>query len=310
MSTGWARDAARTAPGGTLVQTYQYNADTSFVQDMGLKLEASLPNWTVTYSREEGVLINETAARSYGYEPATDALGETLYVGSSGEGEEVTSYTIAGIIDDFVFTGVAQVYTGQGQSRQASPPVYLRADTSGYSEAIVLSRTADLAALRDRIETTWTQELQTVYPFESQFYSELTQERNGPMQDLASIAGFTASLAVLITLLGLLSIAAHTVETRRQEIGIRKALSATISGLVVLLSRDFLWLVGAAVVVSLPVAWWLNAAWLQFLPDSVSIGLGPMALTVVALLALAVLIVASQAFRSARLNPAYTLRDE
>jgi len=316
LSVDWDTDPVRIDPDDVPIQIYRYDADTSFVQDMGLSLEAARPDWRVIYSSGDGVLINETAAHGFGFETATNAVGTTMYRGDSDDGDDVIPYTVVGVVDNFAATGAGQIYTGR--SRQVSPPLFFRADTVGYSRAVVRARTADLAALRDRLEAMWTQDLQTDYPFTSRFYSELTQERNGPMQDLSSIAGFTTFLAILITLLGLLSLAAHTVQTRTKEIGIRKALGATLSGLVVLLSRDFVVLlsrdfvrlVGAAVVAALPVAWWPNAQWLRFVPDPVAIGLSPVALAVVVLLTLAVLTVASQTFRAARLNPATTLRDE
>ena len=124
------------------------------------------------------------------------------------------------------------------------------------------------------------------------------------------MAGFISLLAILITLLGLLSIAAHHVRTRTKEIGIRKAMGATVSSLIVLLSQNFLRLVGIAAVLTLPAAWYLNEQWLQYLPDPVSVGSGVMIAAVGSLLLLALLTVGSQTLRAARLDPATTLRDE
>jgi putative ABC transport system permease protein len=156
----------------------------------------------------------------------------------------------------------------------------------------------------------WTAELETDYPFQARFYSDVIRERYGPLQDLASVVGFIAGLAILITLLGLLSIAAHHVKTRTKEIGIRKALGATASSLVVLLSQNYLRLVGIAAALTLPAAWYLNAQWLQYLPGPVSVGSGVMIGAVSGLFLLALLTVGSQTLRAARVDPTTTLRDE
>jgi putative ABC transport system permease protein len=156
----------------------------------------------------------------------------------------------------------------------------------------------------------WTSEMQTNRPFEARFYSDVLRERYGPLQDLASMAGFISSLAILISLLGLLSIAAHHVRARTKEIGIRKAMGATVSSLIVLLSQNFLRLVSIATALTLPVAWYLNAQWLQFLSDPISVGSGALIGAVGGLLLLALLTVGSQTLGAARLDPVATLRDE
>ena len=119
-----------------------------------------------------------------------------------------------------------------------------------------------------------------------------------------------AGLAVLISCLGLLGIATYTVQTRVREVGIRKALGATVGNLVTLLSKNFLGLVGAAVVLGLPVAWWVNRLWLRGYAYRIDLGVWPFVLSAAGLLALALIAIGSQTVRAARIDPAQTLRDE
>jgi putative ABC transport system permease protein len=217
------------------------------------------------------------------------------------------SFEIVGIVDDFPFMGI-ELYTPLGG--QDVSPLLLHSAPSEYEYALVRSRTDDLARTQDRLHSIWTSELPTTRPFRSRFYSDVTRMRYGPLRDLAYIAVGIALLTVLITVLGLLSIAAHHVRTRTKEIGIRKALGATASSLVVLLSQDFLRMVGIAAVLTLPAAWLFNQWWLRFLPDPVSVGSGVLVGIVAGLLLLAVLTVGSQTLRAARLDPVATLRDE
>ena len=101
-----------------------------------------------------------------------------------------------------------------------------------------------------------------------------------------------------------------TVQTRIRDIGIRNALGATVSSVVGLLSKEFLWLVGAAVVVGLPAAWWLNHLWLQNMAVRIELTALPFVASAAGLIGLALLAVGSQTIRAAQTDPARTLRDE
>jgi putative ABC transport system permease protein len=308
FSGSWWETSLRTGPDDTPVSTYRYHSDTSFVRTMGIRMLAAQTNWAVPFMEGTGILVNETAIRDLGVETPAQALGTAVYLGKIDEEERAHPTRIVGVLKNFEFRGSYHVYTGSGGS--SIPPFMLYHQRSAYDDALVRSATGDLAGLRDRLETMWTSELQTNRPFEAQFYSDVLRERYGPLRDLASIVGFVGALAILITLLGLLSIAAHHVRARTKEIGIRKAMGATVSSLIVLLSKNFLRLVGLAALVTLPAAWLLTQWWLQFLPDPVSVrslGLGG---TVGGLLFLALLTVGSQTLRAARIDPAQTLRDE
>jgi putative ABC transport system permease protein len=119
------------------------------------------------------------------------------------------------------------------------------------------------------------------------------------------------SSAALIGGLELLGIATYTVQTRTREIGIRKALGAAVPSVVGLLSKEFLWLVGAAVELSLPLAWWLNRLWLRSFAYRIDLGVWTFVLSGAGLLALALLAIRSQTVRAARTDPAtILLRDE
>ena len=119
-----------------------------------------------------------------------------------------------------------------------------------------------------------------------------------------------AGLALLISCLGLFGLAAYVTHQRTREIGIRKVLGANTPGLVALLSKDFLRLVGVACLVALPVAWYVLGRWLADFANRVA--LQPAVFGAVALLALAValLTVASQTIRAASIDPAKTVREE
>ncbi len=308
FGSNWYRTALRTGAGDTPVSTLRFHTDTSFVQTMGVRLVATQTNWNVPFMETRGILVNESAVRDLGFETPEQALGTPVYLGDIDGEERADPSRIVGVLENFRFQGSYQLYSGSSGAR--IPPLMLQHQRPAYRHAMVHAATDDLSATRERLETMWSSELQTDRPFEARFYSDVLRERYGPLQDLAWMVGAIAALAILITLLGLLSIAAHHVETRTKEIGIRKAMGATVTSLIVLLSKNFLQLVGLAVLVTLPAAWLLNKWWLQYLPGSVSVGSEVLIGAVGGLLLLALLAVGTQTLRAARIDPATILREE
>jgi putative ABC transport system permease protein len=78
-------------------------------------------------------------------------------------------------------------------------------------------------------------------------------------------------LAVIISCLGLLGMATYTAETRRKEISLRKVLGSSVPQVIFLLSRSFMILLAIAVVISVPIAYFLNSFWLRFFVSRVQI---------------------------------------
>ncbi|MFB6232028.1 MAG: ABC transporter permease [Salinibacter sp.] len=291
----------------TPVEAVAYAVDTTYVRDMGLPLRATLRNWDQRFAAEEAVILNRAAVQGLGFDTPEDILGASIIQGDPSR--QTTSLTVVGVVENFDFTGSGDIYTGM-MGHTPDDPVILYADPDRYNHALVRARSDDLAALRTELERAWTERLDTVYPFESRFYSDILRMRYGPLGDLASIVGGVALLAILIAALGLLSLAAYHVRTRTKEIGVRKALGASVLDVVTRLSRPFALLVAGAAVVAAPVAWILNRWWLQWMTDAVDVGVGVIALCIVGLVGIALLTVATQTVRAARIDPATTLRDE
>jgi putative ABC transport system permease protein len=291
----------------TPVEAVVYAVDTTYVRDMGLPLRATLRNWDRRFAGEEAVILNRAAVQALGFDTPENILGASIIQGDPSR--QTTSLTVAGVVENFDFTGSGDIYTGM-MGHTPDDPVILYADPDRYNHALVRARSDNLAALRTDLERAWMERLDTVYPFESRFYSDILRMRYGPLGDLASIVGGVALLAILIAALGLLSLAAYHVRTRVKEIGVRKALGASVLDVVTRLSRPFAVLVAGAAVVAAPVAWILNRWWLQWMTDAVNVSAGVVALCIVGLVGIALLTVATQTVRAARIDPATTLRDE
>ena len=282
-----------------------YSVDTSFVANMGLTFQASRPDWKAALASGDGMLFNASAARLFGYASASSMLGKTV----TFPGQAVQARTVVGIVNDFEVSGIAEVYTNNGRFGREKP-VMLYWSPQHAVHALVRSQSGNLAALRDQLETTWTTRIETTYPFSAQFYSDITRMRYGPLQDAALLISSVAGLSILIVLLGLLSLAAHHVRTRRKEIGVRKALGARVQEVTIALSKGFAGIVAGAAVLALPVAWLLNRWWLQFFSDRIDLSILMMAACGLGLVALSLAVIASQTIRAARLNPTLCLRDD
>jgi len=144
------------------------------------------------------------------------------------------------------------------------------------------------------------------YKFQDQEYAHLYAAE----QRVASLATYFASMAVIISCLGLFGLAAFTAERRLKEIGIRKALGSSSTNIVLLLSGDFTRMVIVSVILGLPVAYWLLDIWLEKFAFRIPLSITYFALSGGIALTIAWITVASQAVKAARINPVKCLRNE
>jgi putative ABC transport system permease protein len=116
-------------------------------------------------------------------------------------------------------------------------------------------------AIRE-LEKTWTSRV-SHKPFQYKFLDEEYYSLYKTEERTAQIFSFFSGLAILLACLGLFALAAFTTVQRTKEIGIRKVLGASISGITMLLSKQFLLLVGIAILISIPITWYAASKWLQ-----------------------------------------------
>jgi putative ABC transport system permease protein len=117
-------------------------------------------------------------------------------------------------------------------------------------------------------------------------------------------------LTIFVACLGLFGLATFTAEQRTKEIGVRKVLGASVAGIVALLSKDFLKLVSIAIVIALPVSWWMMSRWLQDFAYKIDISWWVLALSGLLSIAVALFTVSFQSIKAALMNPVKSLRSE
>ena len=119
-----------------------------------------------------------------------------------------------------------------------------------------------------------------------------------------------AAIAIFISCLGLFGLAAYTAQIRTKEIGVRKVLGASVTGILQLLASDFIKLVIIAIVIATPVAWYVMNKWLQDFAYKINIGWPVFAMAGMLAIVIAVITISFQSIKAAIANPVESLRTE
>ncbi|MFN8306817.1 MAG: ABC transporter permease [Ferruginibacter sp.] len=244
------------------------------------------------------MVLNETAIRDIGFPSAQDAVGKKVYFDYQGQ---QYGFDIVGVVKDFHFEDLHLPITPYGYQ--------LNSNLDNFNYMLVHTRSADMRALLSSIGEGWHR-LNPNEPFEYNFLDEEFQKNYQAEDRLAGIVGYFTMIAILICCLGLFGLAAFSAEQRVKEIGVRKVLGASVSGIVALLSKDFLKLVFAAIVIASPLAWYIMNKWLQDFAYRVSISWWVFAVAGAGAVLIAFITIGFQAIRAATVNPVKSLRTE
>ena len=159
------------------------------------------------------------------------------------------------------------------------------------------------------IETKW-KEMAPGQPFTYYFLDQRFSSMYTAETRLAKVFGVFTGLAVLIACLGLFALTSFTAEQRTKEIGIRKVLGASVTGIVLMLSKDFGKLVLIAFVLATPLAWYGIEWWLKDYTYKTEIGIGLFLTAGTAAFLIAWITMSFQSFRAASSDPVKSLRSE
>jgi ABC-type antimicrobial peptide transport system permease subunit len=207
---------------------------------------------------------------------------------------------LIGVVDDVLM----------GSPYQPVKPMFVILDPEWIDAVTVrLKKTNDLPAAINTVKGIF-EKYSPAYPFEYRFADVEFQKKFTTINLTSTLASLFASLTIIITGLGLFGLASFTAEQRTKEIGIRKVLGASVSGLVGMMSKDFSKLVIISFLISAPVAWWLLNKYLERYPIRTDIAWWVFPVTGFIALLFAVAIVSTQALRAARSNPVTSLRSE
>jgi putative ABC transport system permease protein len=226
-------------------------------------------------------------------------MGKILFRDTSATGS--IPYTIIGVTKDFVYDDMYG---------KADPLVFMcyPEDRFGYMYIRVKSRT-NIEKGMAKIESVVKSNVPG-YPFNYIFVDDEYNKLFKSEMLIGKLSRVFALLAIIISCLGLFGLAAYTAERRTKEIGIRKVLGASVSGITGLLSKDFLRLVFISAVVAFPLSWWFMHKWLQNYAYRISINGWVFVIAGILALLIALMTISFQSIKAAIANPVKSLRTE
>ncbi len=291
--------------GSSMIDMNQAWVDDDFIGIFGIELvagrnfDSAFPgDWTATGA----VVINEAAVARLGYASAAEALGkeiegmQELITDSNERGELRPS--IVGVVKDFHYATLHE---------PIEPLVLFPNYPGGY--AMVKIDAGRMSEGLSAIEEAW-HEVNPEWAFEYFFVEDTFARLHEAEQRFGRIFISFSALAVVIACLGLVGLSSFTAERRRKEIGVRKVLGSSATGLVALLSREYFRLVIVANVVAWPVAYIAMNVWLGGFAYRIDLVWTTFILAGVLAMAIALLTVSFQAVRAATANPVEALRME
>jgi putative ABC transport system permease protein len=249
---------------------------------------------------KDAYVVNETAAKFLNLEnPVNEPLTGNVF---NGKDWGMKQGRIIGVVKDFHFSSL---------HNEIKPAVFnISSPVSNPIQFMwVRIQGKEMPATIDFIERTW-KKFETEFPLQYSFMDEDIQNLYVAEQRFLQVFITFASLAIFIACLGIFGLASYTATQRTKEIGIRKVLGASVSSIVLLLSKDFTRLVLLAFLIAAPIAWYMMKQWLHNFAYSIDIGPGVFIISGLLALFIAWLTVSYQSIKTALMNPIKSLRNE
>jgi len=270
------------------------STDAALTKTAGLQLVAGRDIDIYTYPADStAVLLNETAVKTMNLSSPVGQIIKEPY--------DSINWHIAGVVKDYVI----------GSPYEKVPPMVIEGPKKDWFNTMQVkfsnARTTEqnLAAAAQVFK-----KYNPAYPFDYQFVDEEYARNFDSEQRTKTLAGLFASLAILISCLGLFGLSAYVAESRIKEIGVRKVLGASSASIAKLLSVDFIKLVIISIVIATPVAWYAMDKWLQDYTYRISIGWAIFVMAGLLAIVIALATVSFQSIKAALANPVQSLRSE
>jgi putative ABC transport system permease protein len=243
------------------------------------------------------VIVNQASLKEYNID-LNDAVGTTLL---SEYDDKIRKHQIIGVVEDF----------HQFSLHDKIVPIMFKLPASKKNFIFITMSvsTADYKNVISQLESNWKAQVPTT-PFESTFLSESVNKQYEEDQRVASIMTSFTLIAIIISCMGLYGLSVYMAERRIKEIGIRKVLGASVSGIVSLLTTDFLKLILIAFVIAAPLGYYAMGEWLQSFAYQTTLGVSVFVLAGVVSFAIAWITVGFESFRAAVGNPVNSLKTE
>ena len=270
-----------------------YRTDFDFVSTYGMEISQGRDfSFDLRTDSTQAFLINQTAANKLGW--PDEAVGKDFEFVQVREGK------IVGVVEDFHFASLTE---------EISPIVFMVAAQPGFLLSLKINPN-NVDETIAFIEEKWG-EFEPDRPLDYYFLDDDFSSRYNAEEKVSDIVGVFAILGIFVAALGLFGLVSFMAEQRTKELGIRKAMGASVSNLFVMVSREFAVLVVVSNVIAWPVAYYImQYYWLQDFPYRISPAMMTFLLAGVLSLIVALLTTSFQSLKAARANPVDSLRYE
>ncbi|HEV8284512.1 MAG TPA: ABC transporter permease [Chitinophagaceae bacterium] len=275
------------------------NVTPEFISTSGMQIIKGSDFSNNAASENSNVIINESMEKIMGKE---SAVGKIIQSPRRNPDGVFTDMTVIGVVKDYVY---GNVYDGKAGPLIifCKPPEY-----QNFIYARIKSQ-SDVGQALAKIAEVMKKD-DPAYPLEYKFVDDQFNQMFQNETLTSKVSTVFAVLAIIISCLGLFSLAIYTAERRIKEIGVRKVLGASVSGITALLSKDFLQLVAIACLVAFPVAWWIMHDWLLNYEYRIEISWWIFFAAGFIAMVIALITVSFQAIKAAIANPVKSLRTE
>lgn len=284
-----------------MVSIQNWSVDFDYIKTLGMSIKEGR-DFSVDFpSDSTAVILNETAVGLFGFHGSP--IGKKILTFAGDESgvnpDETESLTVIGVVENFHFESLRE--------NVGAVMLFLSKQPRGYISFRFQSQ--DTKSVIELLESKW-KEMAPDQPFTYSFLDERFGNMYAAETRLGKIFAIFAGFAIIIACLGLFALTAFTAEQRTKEIGIRKVLGASVSSVVVLLSKEFSKLVLISFVLASPIAWWAVNKWLEDYQYKVELSWTVFALAGLAAFLIAGLTMSYQSIRAAMSNPVNSLRSE
>ncbi|MCP4146214.1 MAG: FtsX-like permease family protein [bacterium] len=248
----------------------------------------------ITTDLLQATIINEAAARAFGFKSPQEAIGKKI-----GSVSDRKIRYIIGVTKDFHYMGLVS---------KIRPLVMMGLPKRFHVLTLSIEKEnvrATMAFVKNKLK-----ELFPYYPLEPYFLVEEFNRQYNKEEQIGMLLGTFSSIGLFIAALGLLGLASFTTVQRTKEIGIRKALGASVSGIILLLSKEFAKIILLSNLIAWPIAYYALIKWLEKFPYRTSVTLDVFIIPAVIVLVMAIFSVSYQAVKAAMTNPVKALKYE
>jgi putative ABC transport system permease protein len=285
----------KNSEGATAMPFNSPDINEDYLSVLGMKLLAGR-NFSLRYPTDRrGLILTASAGRMLGFMTPEEAVGRQVM--SDGD-----LYTILGVTNDFHQMSL---------QKQMQPEVFQTnaRDLREYEYYLVKIRAGDIPQAVAAVESAWNANFKE-NPFGYYFLDDYFDRQYKSEVQFGIIFGAFSIIAIAIACIGLIALVAFMIEQRTKEIGVRKVLGAGMQDIVVLLTRDFVWLVFLANIIAWPLGWWLMNNWLKDFAYRIHIGWLVFIGAGAAAFVIALTTISIQAIKAALTNPIKSLRAE